>query len=126
MTTNDKTPSKGLDRKVECVCGVILELRTQGLYCPPCRAKNRSERKRNMDASWRRRHQRHSQPTRSDTPDANMEALIDAIDRLVGALESGRKANVPSRPSTSLVLPTRRAAQPRRVVGIPTDRLEAE
>ena len=80
-----------------------------------------------MDAAWRRYNQRHSEPTRSDAPSADVDALIDAIDRLVDALESGRPAyDRPSRPSTSLVLPTLSAAQPRHVGGIPVDRLELE
>ena len=89
MTTNDKTPSKGLDRKVECVCGVILELRTQGLYCPPCRARSRSERKRSLDAAWRRhdqRQQRHMDPTYADGPSADVGELIEAVGRLVDVL----------------------------------------
>ena len=136
MTTNDKTPSKGLDRKVECVCGVILELRTQGLYCPPCRARSRSERKRSLDAAWRQhdqRQQRHMDPTYADGPSADVGELIEAVGRLVDALERGRPEHGRySRPSTSLALPTLRAAEPRRMPGprreggIPADRVELQ
>ena len=127
MKSNDEVSSRGRDRKIEFVCGVVLDLRTQGLYCPPCRAKKRMERKRNMDAAWERFHRRHSEPARSDAPSADVGALIGVIERLVDALESGRAGyGRYSRPSTSLVLPTRSAAQPRDAVGIPADRMEWE
>ena len=133
--TNER-PAKGLDRKVECVCGVILELRTQGLYCPPCRARSRSERKRSLDAAWRRhdqRQQRHMDPTYADGPGADVGELIEAVGRLVDVLERGRpEYGRSSRPSTSLALPTLRAAEPRRMPGprreggIPADRVELQ
>ena len=126
MTVNGETVPERYERTVECPCGVVLDLRTQGLLCPACRARSRRERKRNMAEAWERFHRRHRQPTRSDAPSVEVESLIDAIDRLVGALESGRPAYVRSRPSTSRVLSKPPAAQAQRAGGIPVDRLEAE
>ena len=84
-----------------------------------------------MAAAWERFHRRHSGPSYGDEPSADVEALVDAIDRLVDALEHGRPAyGRQTRPSTSLVLPSpraggpRRGPEPRRVGGIPVDRLE--
>ena len=113
---------------------VELDLRTQGLLCPPCRAKFKMERKRNMTAAWARYERRISQPHHSDGPSADIGALVDAIDRLVDALEWDRKERGRRAwPSTSLVLPTLRSAESRgaaapsrHVGGIPMDRLELE
>ena len=121
-------------RTVVCGCGVELDLRTQGLLCPPCRARFKRERKRNMAAAWERYDRRHSQSSYSDGQGADVGALVDAIDRLVDALEWDRKERGRRTwPSTSLVLPSIRAGGPRRdaaplrpVGGIPVDRLELE
>ena len=54
-------------------------------------------------------------------------AICVCIGRLVDALERGRpEYGRSSRPSTSLVAPALSAAQPRHVVGISANRLEAE
>ena len=121
-------------RTVVCECGVELDLRTQGLLCPQCRAKFKMERKRNMAAAWDRYDRRHSQSSHSGGPSADVGALVDAIDRLVDALEWDRKdRGRRTWPSTSLVLPSIRSAGPRDdtalsrpVGGIPVDRLEWE
>ena len=114
-------------REVECPCGVKLDLRTQGLLCPGCRAKFRMERKSRMAAAWERFHRRHEQPVRPGAQRADLEELIGAIERLVDALESGRPAyGRHAKRTPSLVLPTPRSPEPRRAVGIPADRLEWE
>ncbi len=120
-------------RTVVCECGVELDLRTQGLLCARCRVRSRSERKRNMDAAWDRFFQRQGEPSYSDVPSADVGALVDAIDRLVDALESDRtRRGRQTWPSTSLALPARRTAEAqntsgaRRMGGIPLDRLELE
>ena len=119
-------------RTVVCECGGELDLRTQGLLCARCRARSRSERKRNMAAAWERFFQRQ-EPSHTDRPSADVGALVDAIDRLVDALESDRtRRGRQTWPSTSLALPSRRTAEPRntsgagRMGGIPLDRLELE
>ena len=130
-----ETESKLSDykRTVVCDCGVELDLRTQGLLCTACRAKFKAQRRSNMAAAWERFHKRHSDPNRSDGSGGDVGALVDAIDRLVDALESDRShRGRQSWPSTSLVLPSRLQAEPRRapgprhVGGIPVDRLELE
>ena len=121
-------------RTVMCECGVELDLRTQGLLCVGCRTKFKMQRRSNMAAAWERFHRRHSQPYHSDGPSADVDALAGAIERLADAIEWDRKERGRQTwPSTSLVLPTLRAAEPRResgpvrhVGGIPVDRLELE
>ena len=54
-------------KTVLCECGVELDLRTQGLLCPRCRAKFKVQRRRNMAAAWERYERRHSQPYRTRT-----------------------------------------------------------
>ena len=118
-------------RTVVCECGVELDLRTQGLLCAGCRAKFKLERRRNMEEACERYFRRHWQPSPSEGAGADVGALVDAIDRLVDALEWDRKdRGRRTWPSTSLVLPTMRSADARiapvagHVGGIPADRLE--
>ena len=120
-------------RTVTCECGVELDLRTQGLLCVGCRTKFKMQRKGNMAAAWERFHRRHSRPSHSDGPSADIDALAGAIERLADAIEWDRKERGrQTGPSTSLVLPSRLTAEPRRapaahhVGGIPVDRLELE
>ena len=133
MAVNEGKKSEPGKRTVVCECGLELDLRTQGLLCVGCRAKFRVERRSNMAAAWERFHRRHSGPSYGDEPSADVEALVDAIDRLVDALDHGRPGyGRQTRPSTSLVLPSpragepRRGPEPRRVGGIPVDRLERD
>ena len=114
-------------RTVVCPCGVELDLRTQGLLCPGCRAKFRMERKRNMTAAWDRFHQRHIRQGLSGETVEAVEALIEEMERLVSRLDSARLQ--PGRPRMSPGTPaagSRSEATPRRGGGIPVDRLESE
>ena len=127
MAETEHKPNEGRDRKVECPCGVTLDLRTQGLLCPGCRVKFRMERRINMAAAWERFHRRHSPPGLQEETITQVEELIDAVERLVRAHESDRPRYRQTRPSTSPVgLSTPPAAAPRRAGGLPVDRLEAE
>ena len=93
MTTNDKTPSKGLDQKGRVRVRGDPGAAYAGAVLPPCRARSRSERKRSLDAAWRRhdqRQQRHMDPTYSDAPGTYVGELIEAVGRLVDELERGR------------------------------------
>ena len=126
MTAKEHTPPKRKGRKVKCDCGVTLDWRTQGFYCPPCRARDRIERKRRLAAAWERYHRRHSQPALSATPDVDVEDLLDSIDRLVRALEEGRFASARPRPTASPTQSTRPAVQPRGAGGLSIDDLGGE
>ncbi len=126
MTAKENTPPKRKGDKVQCDCGVTLEWRTQGFFCPPCRARDRIERKRRMDAAWERYHRRHSQPTLSITSDVDIESLLESIDRLVSALEAGRFASAQPRPTASPTQPTRPVIQPRGAGGLSIDDLGDE
>ena len=126
MTATEHTPREGYERKVRCECGVTLDLRTQGLLCPPCRARFRRERKRNMAAAWERYHRRHNQPTPSDLPETDVESLLDAVDRLVRALEAGRFGSARPEAAASRFRPARRAPQPHGAGGVSLDDLGAE
>ena len=114
-------------RTVVCECGVELDLRTQGLLCPGCRAKFRMERKRNMAAAWDRFHRRQNRSGLSDRTMETVETLIEEMERLVRGLDSARpgparSGGAPGSPAAG----TRRTSAPRHTGGIPVDRLELE
>ena len=126
MTDEQHTLPERRERKVQCDCGVTLDMRTQGFYCPPCRARSRIERKRRMAAAWERYHRRHSQPVRSDAPNVDVESLLDSMDRLIRALEAGHFAPARPRPTTSRTQHTPTVIQPRGAGGLSMNDLEAE
>ena len=133
MTAAENTSDDRGERKIQCECGVTLDMRTQGLFCSPCRARNRSERDHSRAAAWERFHRRHSSPLRtfrppepSDAPNVDVESPLDSIDRLVRALEAGRFAPARPGPTTSRAQPTRPEIQPHGAGGLSVNHLEEE
>ncbi len=126
MTANERTTTEPQKRTIECVCGVTLDMRTQGLYCPPCRARNRNEQERSKAEAWARYDRRLREDRRSDAPNTDMESLLDSLDRLVRALETGRFASAQPRPTTSRIRPTRQTAPQRGTGGLSLNDLETE
>ena len=114
-------------RTVVCECGVELDLRTQGLLCPGCRAKFKMERKRNIAAACDRFFRRQSRSDLSEKAMETMEALIEEMERLVRTLDSARAGPAQSGRATGTpAAGARRSASPRHTGGIPVDRLELE